>query len=52
MLWLSKSGRLSGLPLFFLHDLWYNIPKETRPASQRCALGRVIQELTPCSTEN
>nr|DAT88869.1 MAG TPA: hypothetical protein [Caudoviricetes sp.] len=31
----SKSGRLSGLPLFFLHDLWYNnINKSTRPLEE------------------
>lgn len=23
-----KSGRLSGLPLFFLHGLWYNIYRQ------------------------
>lgn len=28
----KQSGRLSGLPLFFLHELWYNnLNKSTRP---------------------
>ena len=30
-----KSGRLSGLPLFFLHGLWYNnLNKSTRPLEE------------------
>nr|DAG10419.1 MAG TPA: hypothetical protein [Bacteriophage sp.] len=31
----SKSGRLSGLPLFFLHELWYNdLNKSSRPLEE------------------